>query len=87
MTKQTAAEKFGIEKKRWQELYKKTSKPAVNTARNKKAMIIAFLFRCCKTARAARAQFYIQGENRGKWGKREGHWSFLFPHHGPVTIL
>ncbi len=47
---------------------RKTSKPAANTARNKKAMVIAFLFRCCKTAQmrhtkyAVFAQFYIQGE-------------------------
>ncbi len=25
----------------------------------------------------------ILGENRGQWGKREGHWSFLFPRRGP----
>jgi hypothetical protein len=24
----------------------------------------------------------ISGENRGQWGKREGHWSFLFPRRG-----
>ena len=54
--------------KKWQELNKKTSKPAGNTARNKKAMIIAFLFRSYKTAQmrhtkyATFAQFYIQGE-------------------------
>ena len=50
------------------EIKRKTSKLAANTARNKKAMIIAFLFRCYKTAQmrhtkyAAFAQFYIQGE-------------------------
>ena len=40
--------------------FKKTSKPAANTVRNKKAMIIAFLFRCYKTAYAQHTQFYIQ---------------------------
>jgi hypothetical protein len=61
-------EKRQQKKKRWQELYKKTSKPAGNAARNKKVMVIAFLFRCYKTAQirhtkyAVFAQFYIQGE-------------------------
>ena len=51
------------EEKERQEPLKKTSKPAENPARNKKDMIIAFLFRCYKSARvrhteyAARAHF------------------------------
>ncbi len=50
------------------EIKRKTSKPAGKAARNKKAMIIAFLFRYYKTAQmrhtkcAVFAQFYIQGE-------------------------
>ena len=68
-------EKRREEKSEWQDLYKKTSKPARKAARNKKAMIIAFLFRCYKTAQmrhtkyATFAQFYIQGEIWGHGGK------------------
>ena len=54
------------EEKEWQEPgeegVREISKLAANTVRNKKAMIIAFLFRCFKTAYAAHTQFYIQGE-------------------------
>jgi hypothetical protein len=66
----------------WQERKKKNGRKermAGNTARNKKAMVIAFLFRCCKTARAARAQFYIQGENWGHGGKERAIGPFFSP--------
>ena len=74
------------EEKEWQDLYKKnkkTSKPAANTARNKKAMIIAFLFRCYKTADAQHTQFYIQGENWGHGGKERA----IGPFFSPVAVL
>jgi len=46
-------------------------------------MTIAFLFRCRKTARAARAQFYIQGEIRGHGGKERA----IGPFFSPVAVL
>jgi hypothetical protein len=76
---------FAAGKKEWQELLKKTTQPAGNTARNKKAITIAFLFRCYKTARlrhtkyASIAQFYIQGENRGHGGKERAIGPFFSP--------
>ena len=60
-------------------------KPAANTVRNKKTIIIAFLFRCYKTARVARS--FIFRESKGGTGEREGHWSFLFPRRGLVAVL
>ncbi len=63
------------------EIKRKTSKPAGKTARNKKAMLIAFLFRCYKTARGSRAVLY-SGRVKGARGRREGHWSFLLPRRG-----